>query len=98
MSTRPIFKCAGKNKYVNINVIKNNHKALFYCEYCDQPFVENVFKVTRQSQRIWKLMNRSDPISQHTEPKISCNACYTTNYNIQTLIDQRKLKNLKSRL
>lgn len=60
----------------NQQPIKNNHKVLLKCDYCNKQIIENVFKVTRQSKLIWKLMNSSDPISQHLEPKICCHACY----------------------
>lgn len=81
MSFNSNFKCVGKNKPFNININKNNHQVFLYCEYCNQGFIENIFKITRQSELVWKLIHMRNPISQHLEPKICCNSCYSIKMN-----------------
>lgn len=74
--------------------IKNNHTVLLQCEYCNKRFCENIFKVTRQSQLISKLINGNDPISQYLEPKICCNCCFF-NLKKETHYQILSNKNLK---
>ena len=75
-----------------------NHQVFLSCEYCHEPFIENIFKVTRQSEFIYQLINIADnddgPISSCLEPKICCHPCYLMKLksHYQVLQNQRKLK------
>lgn len=64
-------------KMIKNEPLKQCHKALLKCEYCNNNFVENIFQVTRNSELVWKLIHIRNPISQHLEPKICCHACFS---------------------
>lgn len=85
---------------MNNKPLNKNHQFYFYCEYCGKTFFENVFKVTRQSQFISKLINSNDPISQYLEPKLCCNHCF---FNLKKqsyyqILSNRNSKKLISKL
>lgn len=62
--------------------LRHDHKYFFQCEYCKRKCTENVFKVTRNSEFVWKLIHIKNPISQHLEPKLCCEKCYLDKLNL----------------